>query len=62
MTMNDVNKILLLNDTFKDSIKKRKENEKYNIVNLYNYPTIRNNIPHQSNFIIDSIDRKNSKK
>ena len=60
MTMNDMNKILLLNDTFKDSIKKGKEKEKYSIVNLYNYPTIRNNIPHQSNFIIDSIDKENS--
>ena len=60
MTMNDMNKILLLNDTFKDAIKRGKEQEKCSRVNLYNYPTIRNNIPRHSNFIIDSIDKENS--
>ena len=61
MTINDSNKILFLNDTLKETIKKEKDKDKYNLVNLYNFPTIRNNIPFHKNKIIDSIDQDNSK-
>ena len=56
MTMNDTNKILLLNDT----IKNEKEKEKFSKVNIYNYPNIRNNIPRHKNFIADSAEKENS--
>ena len=56
MTMNDTNKIILLNDT----IKNEKEKEKHNIIKLYNYPNMRKNIPHNKNFIIDSAEKENS--
>ena len=37
MTMNDSNKILFLNDTLKETIKKEKPKEKCSVVNLYNF-------------------------
>ena len=61
MTINDSNKILFLNDTLKETIKKNKDKEKYSLVNLYNFPTVRNNIPFHKKKIIDSIDQENSK-
>jgi hypothetical protein len=58
MTMNDTNKILLLNDTIKNE--KEKEKKKYSVINFYNYPNVRKNIPHHKNFIIDSAEKENS--
>ena len=55
MTFNNPKKVILLNDTLIDTINKAKK--KYSIVNIYNYPTIRNNIP--KNFIFCSTDKKN---
>ena len=60
MTMNDSNKILFLNDTIKETIKKEKPKEKCSVVNLYNYPNIKNNIPHHKNHIIDGAEQENS--
>ena len=60
MTMNDSNKILFLNDTLKETIKKEKPKEKCSVVNLYNYPNIKNNIPHHKNHIIDGAEQENS--
>ena len=60
MTMNDSNKILFLNDTLKETIKKEKPKEKRSIVNLYNYPSVKNNIPHHKNHIIDCAEQENS--
>ena len=60
MTMNDSNKILFLNDTLKETIKKEKPKEKRSIVNLYNYPSVKNNIPHHKNHIIDGAEQENS--
>ena len=58
MTMNDTNKILLLNDTIKNE--KEKDKKKYSVINFYNYPNVRKNIPHHKNFIIDSAEKENS--
>ena len=60
MTINNSNKILFLNDTIKDNIYKAKK--KYSIINIYNYPNIKNNIPHHKNFIFDSADKENDEK
>ena len=60
MTMNDSNKILFLNDTLKETIKKEKTKEKFSVVNLYNYPNIKSNIPHHKNHIIDGTEQENS--
>ena len=60
MTMNDSNKILFLNDTLKETIKKEKPKEKRSVVNLYNYPSVKNNIPHHKNHIIDGAEQENS--
>ena len=58
MTINDSKKKLLLNDTLKDNINVKIE--KSSLVNLYNYPTMRNNIPKNKNYIIDSMEQENS--
>ena len=58
MTMTNPNNMLFLNDKVKDQIEK--ENEKYGTINIYNYPIIRNKIPRNKHFIVDSADKENS--
>ena len=60
MTMNDSNKILFLNETIKETIKKIKPKEKNNVVNLYNFPSVKNNIPRHKNHIMDGAEPENS--
>ena len=61
MHINSNNKTFLLNDTIKNNLNKTKK--KKTIVNIYNYPNIRNNlkqnIPYDKDIIFDSADKNN---